>query len=114
MSTISLEFKNSEHRTANLLVKVHGFTFRFSYISQLDRMIAKFFQKHRGGEQMVGYACLAGHGHYEAQTDFSKLPQWLKDKKHRPGVLKALQEARKDCKFISESPNQYIIGCFLE
>ena len=92
--------KQCKRGTAVMFVTVYSFQFKFTYICQLDSMINKFSQSHRGGEQNPG--CLAGHSHRETQSSFSMLPQWLKDKKHRPRVLKVLKEARAQAKFIQD------------
>ena len=94
--------KQCKRGTAKMFVTVYSFQFEFSYVGQLDDMIRKFSQSHRGGEQVPGYAGLAGHSHSDAQSSFSMLPQWLKAKQHRPRVLKVLKEARAQAKFITD------------
>lgn len=56
-------------------------------------MIRNFEATPRGGDRRM--VLLHGHRTGEGeQRPFSKLPMWLKTKKYRPIVLKALTEAR--------------------
>ncbi len=91
-----------------LLVTVHGFPFRFSTVHELELMIQRFktLGPSKGhGEDPYGPTG-AGHGHWERQSAFQRLPAWLKDKRHRSQVIRMLEEARKGATVIGgDGPN---------
>lgn len=60
------------------LVTVSTFTFRFVSLGHAREVLERFQTPHTGSDGK--------------SSEFGKLPMWLKDAKHRPMVIKALQK----------------------
>lgn len=61
-----------------ITVTVRGFVFAFSSVYGAELMLQRFQAPHTGSDGK--------------SSQFGKLPMWLKDSKHRPMVIKALQK----------------------
>ena len=75
------------------LVIVKKFTFIFHSVEQIHVCVDYYRREHHPSSRLPVYTENLGGDHWETQRWFDRLPQQLLDKKNRPAVVKALEQA---------------------
>jgi hypothetical protein len=78
------------------LVTVHGFTFMFHSVGQIELCLQYYSREHHPTSRLPVYTENLGGDHNETQRWFEKLPQFLLEKSKRSKVVAALRKALEE------------------